>query len=166
MKKIRSFLFFSLLFTSLFVIGCKSKEEGIKSFNEGITLLKQKDYDRALELFENSCENDIPEGCYNTAWILEYKKSSFLTRWWYGNSIYTSYLKACNLGYTQACNKAKEYEEYKNGNGFIGFIVILFILTLILYILGKFFKWSTDTASDRASDIASGIDPSDFHHHF
>ena len=163
MMKVKNLSFLLLLFISLFIVGCKSKEEGIKSFNEGITLLKQKDYDRALELFENSCENDIPEGCYNTAWILENKESSFLTRWWYGNSIYTSYLKACNLGYTQACKKAKEYEEYEDGNGFIGTIIFSLIA---IFISAKIFKWNT---TEDIKNTADRFDPdmfSDIHHHF
>ena len=155
------YIYIALLFQILLFTGCTSQKEGIQSFNEGMIFLKNKQYDKALESFDNSCKNNIAVGCFNKGWILENEKSNFLTRWWYGNSIYESYQRSCDLGFKKGCQSANRWKDYESGSDFIGYIIFFGILFFIFMMFNGNRK--DNSKYNDFVDIAGGADPSDFH---
>ena len=80
--------------------------------NLGLVYQRQKNYKKARELFQRSCNENNQYGCFNFAQLYEYG---------YGvntNNDKTSelYIKSCTLGYGSACDSAGElyYHDIKN----------------------------------------------------
>jgi tetratricopeptide (TPR) repeat protein len=159
MKKL-IFFFFITVILGIFS-GCKSKEEGIKHFNQGLIFYKNGNYDKAIDEFKEACDNGIAEGCYNGGLLLEKNKVNFFTKFYYGPEIYEAYEKGCELGNSLSCIKVKKWEEYKNGSGFDW---ILWIIIAIIFFFFSGYFGGKKRKND--SEFISSIDPSDLHPHF
>jgi len=126
MRRVLKLVFFAsvvLMFSGCFA----DKEEGVKQFYEGMEYYNRGDYNTALKYFKESCDNEIPQACYNIGIIYEYKlKESFTKK----DEILEAYQKSCELGYEQGCKKAEKFESWASIIEtifmFLGFMAIAF----------------------------------------
>ena len=84
---------------------------GLGVFEEAAAELAQNEYDKALELFEKSCEEKNAAGCYAAGFINDnnFAKDSNATK------SFAQFSKACEMGDMDGCKSLGDI--YENGRG-------------------------------------------------